>query len=137
MDSFNVSDVDALTEKIIGCAISVHRTLGPGLLESIYRHCMVIEIRARGLRVETERRIGLTYRGQRVPNNLRLDLLVQDSVVVEIKAVDRIHPVHLAQVITYLKLAGHPVGLLLNFNVTSLRAGLKRLTHPSVYVKKR
>lgn len=137
MDKFNVSDVDALTEKIIGCAIAVHRTLGPGLLESIYRHCMVIEIRALGLQVETERRIGLTYRGQRVPNNFRLDLLVQDSVVVEVKAVDRIHPVHLAQVITYLKLAGHPVGLLLNFNATSLRAGLKRLQHPSVYVKKR
>ena len=133
MEKLTVGSLDALTEQIIGCAIAVHKALGPGLLESIYRDCLVIELRAQGLRVETERQVGLNYRGQPVPTRLRLDLLVQMSVVVEVKAVDCIHPIHLAQVITYLKLAGHSVGLLFNFNSTSLRVGLRRVIHPDLY----
>lgn len=86
--------------------------------------------------MESERRVSLTYRGQSVGDNLKMDLLVEGCVIVEVKAVDSIHPVHLAQVITYLKLTGCPAGLLMNFNVTSLRAGLKRLVHPDLYVKK-
>jgi GxxExxY protein len=127
--------IDLLRERVIGCGIAVHRTLGPGLLESIYRDCMLIEVRANNLRVESERRVSLTYRGERVGGKLTLDLIVEDCLVIEIKAVEHILPVHLAQVITYLKLTGCPGGLLMNFNTTSLRAGLKRLVHPDLYVK--
>jgi GxxExxY protein len=132
----NVADIEAQTEKVIGCAIEVHRTLGPGLLESVYRECMIIEMRGEHLRVESERHVPLEYKGQRIKGQLKLDLLVEQCVVVELKAVDHLHPVHLAQVITYLKLTGYPAGLLMNFNSTSLRAGLKRLDHPDRYVKK-
>jgi GxxExxY protein len=129
-------DLDALTERVIGCGIAVHRSLGPGLLESIYRDCLMIEMQAANLAVETERTVSLTYRGRRVGRGLKIDLLVEGCVVVEVKSVEQVHPVHLAQVITYLKIADHPVGLLLNFNVTTLRAGLRRLVHPNRYAKK-
>jgi len=129
--------IDALTELVIGCAIRVHDALGPGLLESIYRDCLVIELIANGLTVEVERCVPIEYRGQRVRDDLRLDLLVNGRLIVEIKAVERLHPVHKAQVITYLKLSGCPAGLLLNFNAVSLRAGLQRLDHPQVYAAKR
>ena len=136
MDTPTANQIELLTERIIGCAIAVHRTLGPGLLESVYRDCLIIELRAENLRVEHERRVRLDYKGQRVTGNLTLDLLVEDSVIIEVKAVERLHPVHQAQVITYLKLTGCPAGLLMNFNMTSLRAGLKRLDHPDRYVRK-
>jgi GxxExxY protein len=129
-------EIEELTEKTIGCAIEVHRILGPGLLESVYRECMMIEMRREGLRFESEQHIALDYKGQRIRGALKLDLLVEGCVVVELKAVERIHPVHLAQVITYLTLTGCPAGLLMNFNSATLRAGLKRLDHPDRYVKK-
>jgi GxxExxY protein len=129
-------EVEALTEKVIGCAIEVHRTLGPGLLESVYRECLIIEMREERLCVEDERSVPLDYKGHRVNGTLKLDLLVESCIVVELTAVERLHPVHLAQVITYLKLTGCPAGLLMNFNSTTLRAGLKRLDHPDRYVKK-
>lgn len=132
-----VCEIDALTNTIIGCAIEVHRTLGPGLLESVYRDCLFVELCSVGLRVQRERRVPLAYKGQRIGAKLKVDLLIDDRVIVEVKAVDRFHPVFLAQVITYLKLTGCPVGLLLNFNATSLRNGLKRLEHPDVYRKRR
>lgn len=119
--------LEALRERVIGCAIAVHRELGPGLLESIYRDCMVIELKAAGLRVEQEHCVCLRYRGERVSTALRIDLLVEDQLLIEIKAVESLHPVHTAQVITYLKLSGLPFALLINFNVTRLTAGLKRL----------
>lgn len=128
--------LNALTENIIGCAIEVHRILGPGLLESVYRACLIAELRERALAVETEVAVPILYKAKRVGVDLRVDMLVADSVVVELKAVDRLHPVYLAQVITYLKLTGHPVGLLMNFNATSLRAGLRRLEHPDRYQRK-
>jgi GxxExxY protein len=130
------ADLEELTQKIIGCAIEVHRFLGPGLLESVYRECMVIELRRAGLRVESERQIVISYKGERVGGGLRIDLLVNGCIVVEIKAVDRLHPVHSAQGITYLKIGGYPAGLLMNFNATTLKAGLKRLDHPDHYVKR-
>jgi GxxExxY protein len=136
MDEGPANDLDSLTEKIIGCGIEVHRVLGPGLLESIYRDSLAIEIGRATLRVERDRRVALTYKGERIGGDLKLDLMVEGRLIVEVKAVERIHPVHLAQVITYLKLTGCPVGLLMNFNTTSLRAGLKRLVHPDLYVKK-
>jgi len=133
---YPLGNLESLTEIVIGCGIAVHRTLGPGLLESVYRECMILELLAENLLVECERRVSLEYRGQRVAADLKLDLLVEGCLVLELKAVERIHPVHLAQVITYLKLTGHPAGLLMNFNATTLRAGLKRLDHPDLYAKK-
>jgi GxxExxY protein len=129
-------DLEETTQRIIGCAIEVHRFLGPGLLESVYRECMVIELRRAGLRVESERQIVIAYKGERVGGGLRIDLLVNGCIVVEIKAVDRLHPVHSAQVITYLKISGFPIGLLMNFNSTTLKAGLKRLDHPDRFLKR-
>lgn len=127
--------VDSLTERIIGCAIEVHRVLGPGLLESVYRDSLQIELRAQGIAVERNKPVKLEYRGRLIGPNLWLDLHVDRRIVVEVKAVERMHPVYLAQVMTYLKLTGSPAGLLLNFNVTSLRAGIRRLTHPDLYAK--
>ena len=98
----DVADLEALTEKVIGCAIEVHRTLGPGLLESVYRECMIVESRGEHLCVESERHVPLEYKGQRIKGQLKLDLLIEGCVVVELKAVEHLHPVHLAQVITYL-----------------------------------
>jgi iron complex transport system substrate-binding protein len=86
--------------------------------------------------MDGHRRVSLSYKGERIGGDLKLDLMVEGRVIVEVKAVERFHPVHLAQVITYLKLTGCPVGLLMNFNTTSLRAGLKRLVHPDLYVKR-
>jgi GxxExxY protein len=131
------ADINSLTEKIIACAIEVHRMLGPGLLESVYRDCLVIEMRRQGLHVEVDRALTLDYKGERIGGVLRLDVVANGCVVVELKAVDRLHPVHLAQVITYLKMTGYPVGLLMNFNVTSLKAGLRRLEHPDRYRERR
>ena len=128
--------LDELTEKIIACAIEVHRILGPGLLESVYRECMIIEMTREHLRVVSERHVPLVYKGHRIGSPLKLDLLVNDCVVVEVKAVERLHPIHLAQGITYLKLTGYPAGLVMNFNEPTLKAGLRRLDHPDRYVKK-
>jgi len=123
----SATEIDQLTKRIIGRAVQVHRTLGPGLLESVYRECMLIELRRDNLQVESERHVALRYKGHRIGGDLKLDLLVQGSIVVELKAVERIHPIHLARVITYLKLTGCPAGLLMNFNSTALKAGLRRL----------
>jgi GxxExxY protein len=128
------SEIEELTEKIIGCAIEVHRILGPGLLESVYRECLVIELRRQRLHVDVERHVPLDYKGQRISGALKLDLLVERCVVVELKAVERLHPVYIAQVITYLKLTGYPAGLLMNFNSITLKSGLKRVNHPDRYV---
>ena len=129
-------DFEPLTKRIIACAIEVHKTLGPGLLESVYQECMVVELKSANLDVESDRRVALEYKGKRIRAELKLDLLVGGCVVVELKAVERIHPVYLAQVITYLKLTGCPAGLLMNFNNASLRSGLRRLDHPDLYKPK-
>ncbi len=123
---------EQLTETIIGSGIAVHVETGPGLLESIYLPCLVIELRSRGLRVETERSVPVRYRGLTIAH-YRIDLVVEDLVVVEVKAVKALDPVHQAQVITYLKLTGCPVGLLMNFNVPLLTNGIRRVVHPSLY----
>jgi GxxExxY protein len=125
--------LDELTEQIIGCAIQVHEAMGPGLLESIYKTCLVIELRSRGFRVETERPLALVYREIPIASHFRLDIVVEQSVVIEVKAITTVAPVHRAQVVSYLKLTGCPVGLLLNFNVTSLKHGVRRLVRPDLY----
>ncbi|MGB2715649.1 MAG: GxxExxY protein [Vicinamibacterales bacterium] len=121
--------INSLTERVIGCAIEVHRVMGPGLLEAIYHGSLVIELKAADMKVESKRRVRIEYKGQRATDDLRL--------VVEVKAVEKLHPIHIAQVVSYLKLTGYPAGLLINFNTTSLRnGGLKRLDHPDRYRRK-
>jgi GxxExxY protein len=126
----NPAGLNPLTEKIIGAGIAVHRVFGPGLLEAVYRACLVLELKAKGLRVETERSIPLVYRGVEVGHPYKMDLIVEGQVVVEAKAVHALAPVHEAQVITYLKLTGCPVGLLMNFNVPLLKDGVNRVVLP-------
>ncbi len=116
-----------LTAKIIGAAIEVHRALGPGLLESIYQTCLAHEMTLRGLRFEKEKPLPIEYKGVRLESGYRLDFIVDDKVVVELKAVDSIHDIHKAQLLTYLKLTGCKVGLLLNFNSAVLKDGIERL----------
>lgn len=118
---------------MIGCAIEVHRILGAGLLESVYTECLHRELRVQRLFAERERRVPIIYKGERLGEMLKIDLLVEKCVVVEVKAVEKLAPVHEAQVITYLKLSGCPAGLLMNFNSVLLRNGLRRLDHPDRY----
>jgi GxxExxY protein len=118
---------DSITGQIIGAGIEVHRQLGPGLLESAYRACLCWELRHRGLRVEREVALPLVYKGVHVDAGYRLDLIVEGRVLVELKAIERLAPVHTAQVITYLRLTGLPVGLLMNFNAEVLRDGIVRV----------
>lgn len=126
MDAMATEEQDPLTERIIGCAIEVHRTLGPGLLESAYAEALRFELAEAGLRCARQVPVPLTYKG-RYLGEYRLDLLVEDAVVVEVKAVERFDPVHEAQLLTYLRLSGKRVGLLINFNRRLLREGIKRL----------
>jgi GxxExxY protein len=115
-----------ITEQILGGAIAVHRTLGPGLLESTYEACLAYELVERGLRIERQASLPVVYRGVRIDCGYRLDLVVEGMVVVEIKAVERMLAIHEAQILTYLKLSGLPIGLLLNFNVPLMREGIRR-----------
>jgi GxxExxY protein len=120
-------DTNAVTEKVIGAAIEVHRALGPGLLESAYEECLAAELALRGIRFERQKPVPLLYKGSNIGLGFRLDLVVEDAVAVELKAVDQILPIHEAQVLTYLKLTGLQVALLLNFNVKLLPNGIRRL----------
>ncbi|MBI2838741.1 MAG: GxxExxY protein [Acidobacteria bacterium] len=116
-----------LTERIIGAAIEVHRTIGPGLLESAYEECLAHELRLHGLEFERQVPLPVNYKGVKLDSGYRLDFLVGKFVVVELKAVDALQPIHEAQLLTYLKLGGWTLGLLLNFNVPVLKDGFKRL----------
>ncbi|HNW96883.1 MAG TPA: GxxExxY protein [Bacteroidales bacterium] len=118
-----------ITEKIIGCAIKVHSNLGPGLLESAYKECLFYELIKSGLVVEKEKPLPLIYEEIKMECGYRIDLLVENSVVIEIKSVDAINDIHVAQVLTYLKLSKCRIGLLINFNVVKLKDGIKRLIH--------
>jgi len=117
---------DPLTERIIGCAIEVHRILGPGLLESAYVEALSLELEVAGLRVARQVPVKLNYKG-RCLGEYRIDILIEDVVVVEAKAVERYAPVHQAQLLTYLRLTGKRVGLLINFNRPVVREGIKRM----------
>jgi GxxExxY protein len=116
-----------LTEKIIGCAIKVNKELGPGLLESAYIECLKYELQHSGLKVEKEKPLPLIYHEVKLEVGYRIDLLVEDQVIVEVKSVEALNDVHTAQVLTYLKLNNNKFGLLINFNVSLLKNGLKRL----------
>ena len=129
--------IEAVAHSVIGCAIEVHRCMGSGLLEGVYRECLRAELCDRGLVVESEVWVPIDYKGRRLAYPLKLDLLVDRQVIVEVKAVEALHPIHEAQIITYLKLTGHPAGLLLNSNEILLKNGLRRFDHPDRYAKKK
>lgn len=118
-----------ITGEIIGAAIEVHRAMGPGLLESVYEDCLSMEFKLRNIPYERQKNVSLTYRGRPVATDLKLDLLVNSTVVVELKTVECLLPIHEAQLLTYLKLANCQVGLLINFNVVVLKSGIKRMVN--------
>ena len=115
-----------LTETIIGCGIRVHKVLGPGMLESAYRQCLAYELHTKGLIIEEEKPMPVIYDEIRLNQGYRLDLLVENTVVIELKTVEAFSEVHQAQILTYMRLGAFPIGLLMNFNVTALKNGIKR-----------
>ena len=121
--------LNRITERIIGAAIEVHRDLGPGLLESAYESCLAFELVERGLKVEQQKPLPVVYREVKLDCGYRLDLLVEEAVIVEVKAVDRLAPIHKAQLLAYLRLSGCKVGLLINFNVKVLKDGIRRVVN--------
>jgi GxxExxY protein len=123
------SHLDRITREIIGAAIAVHRVLGPGLLESAYHTCLAFEVRERGLEVVEQKPLPVVYRAVKLDCGYRLDLLVEGCVIVEVKAVDALLPIHQAQLLSYLRLAGLRTGLLLNFHVQVLKQGIKRVVN--------
>jgi GxxExxY protein len=125
---FEVAD-NRLTDKIIGAAIEVHRTLGPGLLESAYQECMCFELSQLGLEFQRQVELPVRYKGVNLDCGYRIDLIVEGAVIVELKTVSELLPVHSSQLLTYLKLSDKPIGLLINFNVTVLKRGLKRVVN--------
>ena len=118
-----------LTEKIIGAAIEVHKTLGPGLLESAYEGCLAHELSLANISFERQVLLPVAYKSLRLDCGYRLDFLVEKMVVLELKAMEGLQPIHEAQLLTYLRLGGWPIGLLINFNVPVLKKGIKRLVH--------
>ncbi|HET90961.1 MAG TPA: GxxExxY protein [Chloroflexi bacterium] len=118
-------ELNHLTKRIIGCAIEVHRHLGPGLLESIYESALCIELKLAGLAYERQKPVPVTYKGHALGDH-RLDVLVEDTVILELKSVERFDPVFEAQILSYLKMTGKPIGLLINFNTRLLKDGIKR-----------
>ena len=121
--------INEITESVIGAAIAVHRELGPGLLESAYEACLAYELNEKKLNVERQKSIPVIYRGVQLDCGYRLDFLVEDQVVVEVKAVDKLEPIHEAQIISYLKLSGCKVGLLINFKAKILKHGIRRFVN--------
>jgi GxxExxY protein len=117
---------EELTEQIIGAAIEVHRAIGPGVFEAIYEECLCRELSLRGLKFERQLFVPVVYKGIKLESKYRLDVLVEDTVILELKTVDRILPIHEAQLLTYLRLLAKPVGLIINFNVPALRHGIVR-----------
>lgn len=120
---------DELTEKIIGAAIAVHKALGPGLLESAYEQCLAHEFFLSGVSFERQVALPVVYKSLQLDCGYRLDFLVEKTVLVELKAVENLQPIHEAQLLTYLRIGGWPIGLLINFNVPVLRKGIKRMVH--------
>lgn len=123
----NIDQLNIITGKIVDCAIRVHKELGPGLLESVYEICLVKELIAIGLRVERQVYLPVTYKGEELKLDFRIDLLAENEIVIELKAIEGILPVHEAQLLTYLKLSGKKIGLLINFNVPLMKNGIKRM----------
>ena len=119
-------EFDELSKRVIGCALEVHRHLGPGLLESAYEECLAHELSCAKLSLRRQVELPVEYKGIRLDCGYRIDLLVAEKLVVELKSVEQLLPIHEAQVLTYMRLAGTPIGLLINFNVPLLKQGIKR-----------
>jgi GxxExxY protein len=127
MESIKVNPkLNEITETIIGSAIAVHKELGPGLLESAYEACLLYELARIGLKVENQKALPVCYRGVQLDCGYRIDLLVEKQIVVELKSIEKIEPIHEAQLLSYLKLSGCKVGLLINFNTRLLKNGIRR-----------
>ena len=122
-----------LSTIIIGCALDIHKELGPGLLESAYQECLFYELQNKGLKVVKEKAMPLMYKDVHINCGYRVDLLVEDKVVVELKSVDELNNIHLAQTLTYLKMGDFKLGLLINFNVSLLKSGIKRVINGVIY----
>ena len=122
-------DINDLTGKVIGAAIEVHKALGPGLLESTYEECLCIELGLREIPYERQKWLPIQYKGVELETGYRIDILVGDSLILELKACESLEPIHEAQLLTYLKLTGIKIGLLINFNVAVLKEGIKRLAN--------
>jgi GxxExxY protein len=122
-------NLNEITQKIIAAAISAHRELGPGLMESAYEACMAYEMADQNLKFERQKALPIIYRGVQLDCGYRIDLIVEEEIVVELKAVERLEPIHEAQLLSYLKLSGCEVGLLINFNVKVLKHGIRRLVN--------
>ena len=122
-------DINELTSKIIGAAIEVHKTLGPGLLESVYEECLCHEFDLRGISYKRQSPLGIFYKGKTLDCGYRLDIVVEESVILELKSCAAIEPIHKAQLLTYLKLSELELGLILNFNVPVMRDGIVRLVN--------
>lgn len=120
-------EIEALAKAVVNAAFTVHRSFGPGLLESTYHECLAIELMMSGLQIEREQSLPLTYRGHVVPNAYRVDLIVNRSLLVELKAIESIQPIHRVQVTTYLRLLRLPLGLLINFNTPLIKDGISRV----------
>jgi GxxExxY protein len=121
--------LDQISRRIIGAAIEVHRHLGPGLLESAYQSCLVFELRQQGFRVDEQKPLPVTYKEVRLDCGYRLDLVVEDEIIVEVKAIEKLLPIHDAQILSYLRLSNKKIGLLMNFHVPVLKDGLKRIVN--------
>jgi len=122
-------EINDLTGEVIGAAIEVHKALGPGLLESTYEECLCIELELRNISYERQKEIPIEYKGVHLNHAYRLDIVVPNKLIVELKACESLEPIHDAQLLTYLKLSGIKVGLLINFNVPVLKEGIKRLAN--------
>ena len=121
-----MKNINDITYKIIGCAYEVHKILGPGLLKSTYETCLCYELEKQGLKFEKQKELMINYKGATLNNGYRIDILVEDSIVLELKSVENLLPIHTAQILTYPKLSEHNLGLLINFNVTNLQNGIHR-----------
>ena len=119
-------EFDELSNRVIGCAIEVHRELGPGLLESTYEQCLAHELKLNGIRFKVQHPLPVKYKGMRLDCGYRVDVLVEDKLIIELKSVEQIKAIHEAQLLTYMRLAGVKIGFLMNFNVTTLKSGIKR-----------
>ncbi len=119
-------EINQITEKIIGCAIEVHKRLGPGLLESAYEECLSYELRSIGLKIDRQVAVPVVYKDIKLQCGYRIDILVENIVLIELKSIEAFAPVHEAQILTYMKFANKTIGLLINFNVTLLINGIKR-----------
>jgi GxxExxY protein len=122
-------DINKLTGEVIGAAIEVHQALGPGLLESAYEECLCHELNLRGIQYERQVELPIEYKGTKLDCGYRMDIVADDQLILELKSCEGLHPIHEAQLLTYLKLTGKKVGLLFNFNVPILKQGIKRLAN--------